>query len=254
MNITYLPVLPTLRELYVQPRDMRRFREYIATLTGGGDDVVLPIGVANPMAKEHALARIDELLALGADHIGAVAAADAQARLAHVPGPYEIKASVVLADDVAGGWTNRFTTEASVRFPSRGALKRPFATTLVWTSELPTTEQIRREVLAAIYRVAYQQRHGLPKTLRTMLDQEGLAGVFSGTTPTLGSDALAQARSIVNQDTDNALYPRIFAALYGDAAAEQLGYEALGLPPRAGFEVALADALEQRRDPVAEVY
>jgi hypothetical protein len=67
MKITYLPVLGTLRELYVQPRDMQRFRQYIATLTGGGDDVALPIGVANPMAKEHAVARIDELLALGAD-------------------------------------------------------------------------------------------------------------------------------------------------------------------------------------------
>ena len=60
MKITYLPVLATLRELYVQPRNMQRFRQYIAALTGGGDDVVLPIGVANPMAKEHALARIED--------------------------------------------------------------------------------------------------------------------------------------------------------------------------------------------------
>src|SRR5437870_662459 len=115
MKITYLPVLATLRELYLQPRDMPRFRQYIAMLTGGGDDVVLPIGVANPMAKEHAVARIDELLALGADTVGAEAATSAQARLAGVQGDNEIKASVVLADDVAGGWTNRYTTEAIVR-------------------------------------------------------------------------------------------------------------------------------------------
>ena len=42
MRVIYLPVLHTLRELYSQPRDMQRFERYIATLTGGTDDVVLP--------------------------------------------------------------------------------------------------------------------------------------------------------------------------------------------------------------------
>src|SRR3982074_3501865 len=207
MNITYLPVLRTLRELYSQPRDTQRFRQYIATLTGGGDDVVVPIGVANPMAKEHAVARIDELLALGADDIAAEATASAQARLAHLQRNYEIKATLVLADAAGGGWTNACAPEGSGRFPGRGALKRPFASALVWTSELPTAEQIRQEVTAAIYRVAYQQRHGLPQTLRSMLDQEGLAGVFSGAMPTLAGDALEHARRIVTRDVDEALYP-----------------------------------------------
>src|SRR5438045_2946149 len=98
MKISYLPVLGTLRELYLQPRDMQRFRQYIAALTGGGEDVVLPIGVANPMAKKHAVARIDELLALGADTIAAMAADSAQTRLARTERDYEIKASVVLVD------------------------------------------------------------------------------------------------------------------------------------------------------------
>jgi hypothetical protein len=86
-----------------------------------------------------------------------------------------------------------------------------------------------------------------------MLDQEGLAGVFAGARPTLVGEALGRARPIVNRDPDHALYPEIFACMYGDSAAEELGYRPLGLPPRAGFEVALADALEQRRDPVGEV-
>src|SRR5712692_4318400 len=84
MRVTYLPVLQILRELYVQPRDMQRFRRYIALLTGGSDDVVLPIGVANPMAKDHAVVKIDELLAIGADEVGARAAAEADARLRRV--------------------------------------------------------------------------------------------------------------------------------------------------------------------------
>jgi len=253
MRVTYLPVLPILRDLYVQPRDMQRFQRYIATLTGGSDDVVVPIGVANPMAREHAVVKIDELLAIGADEVGARAAAEADARLTQVNADVEIKASVVLIDDLAGGWTNRYTSEASVRFPGRGALKRPFAPALVWTSESPTAEDIGREVLAAIYRVAYQQRRGLPTTLAAMLDQEGLAGVFASAYPTLDPAQLGAARGIISGLGADPPYPTAFAALYGDAAAEQLGYPLLGLPARAGFEVALADALEVRRDAVAEL-
>src|SRR5437763_5873864 len=135
MKVTYVPVLQTLRELYSQPRDMRRFRHYVELLTGGTDDVVLPIGVANPMAREHAIAKIDELLAMGAEQIGQAAADAAGTRLRRLPMDLEIKAALVLVDDLAGGWTNRYTTEASVRFPSRGALKRPFAAALTWTSQ-----------------------------------------------------------------------------------------------------------------------
>ena len=42
-----------------------------------------------------------------------------------------------------------------------------------------------------------------------------------------------------------------FAALYGDEAAEQLGYQRLGLPPRAGFELALSDTLARGDDPTS---
>jgi hypothetical protein len=251
VKITYLPVLGTLRELYLQPRDMRRFHAYIATLTGGTGDIVLPIGVANPMAKEHAVTRIDELLAMGADDTAADATTAAQARLARIELEVEIKASLVLVDDVGGGWTNRFTTEASVRFPSRGALKRPFATALAWTSELPTSGQIREEMLAAIYRVAYQQRRGLPTTLSAMLEQEGLAGVFAGVQPELAGDELAGARAIIASQGQDPPYPQVFACLYGDAAAEELGYPRLGLPARAGFLVAVADAQGRGVDAVA---
>ena len=251
MHISYLPVLGILRELYLQPRDMQRFRNYVATLTGGTDDVVLPIGVANPMAREHAVAKIDELLGVGAEDVGAKAAVDAAARLVDtVSLDLEVKASIVLVDDVAGGWTNRYTTESSVRFPSRGALKRPFATCLAWTSESPTAEQLYQEVLGAIYRVVYQQRRGLPARLQTMLDQEGLASVFSGVQLDLSSEELASARQVLSVVGDDPGYPTAFAFLYGDEAADQLGYRPLGLPSRAGFRFALADALERQRDPI----
>lgn len=250
LAVTYMPVLTILRELYQKPRTMARFRDYLALLTGGTNDVVLPIGIANPMAKQQAVARLDELIALGADEIGAAAAAEAARRLAAVDLAVEIKAALVLADDVGGGWTNRYTTEAMVRFPGRGALRRPFATALVWTSASSTAEQLREEVLAAIYRVAHQHRYGLPRSLRDMLTQEGRAGVFSGAAQTLQPRELEAARAIIASVGDEPAYPTAFACLYGDDAAQQLGYAPLGLPARAGFEVALAEARTAAADPV----
>src|SRR5215204_5248833 len=110
MEITYVPVLATLRDLYAQPRDMARFKRYLHTITQGTDDIVVPIVAANPMAREHVLARVNELLAQGAEEVGAGAAEEAAGRLAAVPD--QLKASLVVADDVGGGWTNRYLTEA----------------------------------------------------------------------------------------------------------------------------------------------
>jgi hypothetical protein len=108
-------------------------------------------------------------------------------------------------------------------------------------------------MLAAVYRVVYQQRFGLPATLGTMLAQEGLAGVFAGATPELPIEALAAARQVVGAAGEAPDYPTAFVCMYGDEAGEQLGYRPLGLPPRAGFDLALADALNQRLDPVSMV-
>jgi len=251
VRISYLPVLATLRELYSQPRNMQRFRSYLAALTGGTDDVILPIVVANPMAKEHAIGKLDELFALGAEDIGANATAEAAERLVgQVSLDVEVKASLVLADDVGGGWTNRYTTEASVRFPGRGALKRPFAMALVWTSETPEVAQLHQDVMAAIYRVVHQQRRGLPSSLRSMLRQEGLAAVFAGARADVPQDELARARAVLSRIGDDPGYPTAFAFMYGDTAAVELGYKPLGVVPRGGFAVALADTLEDGADPV----
>ena len=81
-----------------------------------------------------------------------------------------------------------------------------------------------------------------------MLEQEGLAARFAGRGDSLPAAQLETARRVIDAlDRAAAPYPTIFAALYGDAAGIELGYTPLGLPPRAGFAVAMAD---ERRDPV----
>jgi hypothetical protein len=249
MEITYVPVLATLRDLYAQPRDMARFKRYLHTITQGTDDIVVPIVAANPMAREHVLARVNELLAQGAEEVGAGAAEEAAARLAAVPD--QLKASLVLADDVAGGWTNRYLTEAGARFDPRVDRKRNFVSTLLWSSEAPTPAEIRQQVLGDLYRAAFRRRHGAAPTLRAMLVQEGLAARFAGQRPTLPPEALDRARAAIAPLLDEATYPQQFGALYGDEAAVSVGYAPLGLPSRAGFAVALADAIAAGADPAA---
>ncbi|HEX2032572.1 MAG TPA: hypothetical protein VHS99_00165 [Chloroflexota bacterium] len=249
VELSYLPVLVILRDLYAQPRDMNRFRSYLATMLQGTDDVVVPITVANPMAKEHALAKAEELLALGADEVGAATTEEAGRRLAAVPGAFKV--SLVLADDAGGGWTNRSLLEAQSRFALRIDRKRNFVCALAWTSESPAREEIRETLLGDIYRAAYRYHAGAARTLGAMLEQEGLAGVFAGSRPALPADALAGARAVIAPYLDTTDYAQQFAALYGDEAAVSVGYSPLGLPPRAGFQVALADAGGAGRDPVA---
>lgn len=254
MDVTYIPVLAILRDLYAQPRDFQRFQNYLDAMLGGTEDVVVPISGANPMAKEHALDEVGRLLSMGADEIAAGSAQEAASRLRDVPGA--LKTALVLMDDTPGGWTNRYMTEAADRFGPPPPAHRRIATGMVWTTEPPGPENLRREMLGVVYRVAHKDRHGQPTTLRAMLTQEGHTAVFAGLQTTLSAAELARAREAIAEYAELAGpedYPIAFACMYGDDGALAAGYPPLGLPPRAGFQVALADALAAGRDPVISV-
>jgi hypothetical protein len=87
-----------------------------------------------------------------------------------------------------------------------------------------------------------------------MLVQEGRTAVFAGLRPTLAAAEVARARQVVVEYAAIAGkgdYGVAFACMYGDEGALAAGYPVLGLPPRAGFQVALAEALASGEDPVA---
>jgi hypothetical protein len=250
MEIELVPMLRVERDLYDIPRGWARFRRYLEVVTGGTQDMVLPLTLLNPMGKEHVAAALDALLGLDAEAVAAAAVDDARRRLAQVPG--ELRVGLVVADDVGGGWTNRYLTEATHRFDNEEEPKRGWAVALFWTSEAPTRERVRAEVLAAIYRTRYLQRHGLPRTLRQMMDQEGLAAVFAEIgPPALEPMELASIRAVIDPHRDSAHFPTVFACLYGDEAARAVGYPALGLPPRAGYALAIEEARQRRAAPEA---
>ncbi len=242
MQLEHVPLLQIQRDLYNIPRGWERFQEYIRTMTGGTSDMVLPLVAMNPMGKEHVGALLDALLALDAEGVAGEAAAEAQRRLASVPGQFKL--GLVVCDDAQGGWTNRYFTETNIRFNLLNMLKRGWIAPLYWTSEAPSRDQVRAAVLADVYRAAYTLIHGEPETLAQMMAQEGLAAAFAGERQLgLDPEELEYSRGVIRPHRDTTDFPTAFACLYGDEIAVSVGYPALGLSPRAGYAVALADAL-----------
>lgn len=242
MDLAHLPLLEIQRDLYTIPRGMERFRTYLATMTGVyGDDIVLPLMTMNPMAKDHVPAMIASLLAMDAESIAASAVEEASRR---IPEPSQrLQVGLVATDDAQGGWTNRTFTEMSLRFDSSRYRRRGFVVVPLWTSESWTPESIRTAVLAAIYRAAHAIRHGDPKTLGEMVDQEGRTASFAGLHEgALDADDIAYSRAVIASHRDSTHMPVQVACLYGDAIAKALGYDPLGLSDHAGYAVARADA------------
>jgi hypothetical protein len=216
MELLHLPLLRMQRELYTQPRGLPRFHEYLARMIRPDGELRLPLVSMNPLGKEHLAQRLDEWLALGAEELAREAI-----EAAEIEGPGQLQVALVLADDVAGGWTNRYTTDFAHRFESQGLLARDFAVGLLWASEEPRAEVAAREALLSIARAAWQRTHGFGKTLRDLLAQECFAKSFAG----------EEVKPMPADHLDATDAPTLFAALYGDDAAVSLGYSPLGVEP-----------------------
>jgi hypothetical protein len=256
MKLEYVPLVPLQRELHGLPRNYERFRQYLRTIFAReGTTVELPsLLVMNPMGKDHVTALLDALLALDADGVAARAAAEASARLADEAGDFKV--ALVVADDLMGGWTNRYATEFTLRFGpdhlrSQSALpaglprwlKDYWITAVVWSSEPATERAVRDAILTAVYRMAYQQRHGPARTLRDMLAQEGHVLAMAGCAgPALDEEDIAYTREVLAPSLDADDMRTAIECLFGDEAGRTLGFTPRGLSPWAGLALALHDA------------
>jgi hypothetical protein len=245
-------------------------------------DLALPLVAMNPMGKDHIPALIDDYVALDAERIAADAMAEAggskdpplppgrrggsldppgrrggsldppgrrggsldpPGRRGGSSDPPAFKVGLVVSDDLKGGWTNRYASEFNHRIEGGAITRRGFITAILWTSEPASAQAVREAVLMAIYRAHYLHTHAAAKTLGEMLAQEGYAAAMAGcTTPALDADDLEYTRTVIApylQATDRAT---VIACLFGDEAADALGYRRLGLTARAGFALALSDA------------
>lgn len=244
------PLLAIQRELYELPRDFSRFERYIEVMTGGGDDIELPLSVMNPMGKEHVPETLDALIALDAEGVAEQALEEASERLPGVQGVFEV--GLVLADDRKGGWTDRHMTDLQARFEPRAELNRGWIVVTLWTGEPPSVQGVRTNVLATVYRRFHYLRQGKAKTLGRMMEQEGRALHFAGLTePALEPEDLAYTREVIDPHRETTEFPLQFACLYGDGAAKAKGYRPLGLSEDAGWALALAEARGSGEPPEA---
>jgi hypothetical protein len=210
----------------------------------------------NPMGKDHVTALLDGLLALDADGIAARAVAEASVQLANEPGDFKV--ALVIADDLMGGWTNRYAEEFTLRFrcgpPPPAAFRLPkwlkdfWISAIFWSSEAPTERAVREAVLTAVYRAEYVQRHGSARTLRTMLIQEGYVMATAGCAgPVLDEEDIAYTREVLTPFLDADDMRTAIECLFGDAAGRTLGFTPRGLSPWAGLALALHDGRLQKR-------
>jgi hypothetical protein len=246
VNLDYVPLLQIQRDLHLIPRGMERFERYLGKLPDrDGSDVVVPLLVVNPMAKDHVLHLLDALIAFDADAIGARAAADAAATLGDVPGRF--KTAVVVADDLMGAGTNRHACEYDLRFGPVGARPssrtRNWLTGVLWSSEAPTERAVREAVLTAAHRVAYGHAHAPGRTLRDKLAQEGYVMARAGCAgPCLDPGEIEYTREVIAPHLDSEDMPTAIGCLFGDAASRALGFAPRGLSAWAGLALALHDA------------
>ena len=230
---------------------MARFEAYIKLIgNDAGDDIALvPLVIANPMAKEHVNAALDVLLAMDADGIGASTADEISTDL--LPQTRGVfNAALIMADD-QGGWTNRFTWEHDLRFgPDRLRNRkggptgiRLWVAGVLWAGATYTPETIRQVLLAAAYRAEHVQRHGPAVTLRDKLAQEGWVLAMSGCTePVLDDDDLEYTREVIAPFGDATEMRTAVEFLFGDEASRSMGFTARGLSAWAGIALALHDA------------
>src|SRR5262245_23316119 len=216
MNINYFPVLPIQRRLQALPRNYARFESYLrAVLNEDRSDVELvPLLAANPMAKDHVTALLDEYLALDADGIAKSAISEASIELADEP--VDFRATVVLVDDLLGGWTNRYDYEFNLRYPGPGS-KRFWITGMLWSSEPASERAVREGILTAIYRTAYVLRRGPAHTLRDMLIQEGFAMTKAGCEgPVLNEEDIDYTREVLQPYMEANDKRTMIECLFGD--------------------------------------
>lgn len=240
MPLSHTPLLQIQRDLYNLPCGWIRFERYLERMIDSTQEMVLPLAILNPMGKAHVAQSLDRLLELNAESIAAEAVEEAVERLKPISEAF--RHTLVVADDAQGGWTDRYLTDMSHRFDSRTNAERSWIVTLIWTSEEVTHECLSQAVLAQVYRTLYQQRFGLPKTLKEHMRQEGLALAFAQAEQWLDDDDLEYSLSVIAPYIRTTELPVIFGCLYGDEAAAQAGYPALGLSKWAGFAVSLQQA------------
>ncbi len=234
MKLDFVSLLPIQRELYAIPRGRERFQAYLRTMIDAeSGDLRLPLSGMNPMGKSHVPALLDAWLALDAERVAAQALREVATETAETPGEYKV--ALVVVDDMQGGWTNRYTAEFDHCFAEQALWKRGWLIGILWTNEPPDIAAVKAEVRAVVHRAAHVAQHGPARTLRQMLTQESAVRARAGGSPALSIEEQAHTHDVIAPLLEADDRPTVLSVLFGDSAANALGYTPLGLGDRAGL-------------------
>lgn len=247
MKVILTNILEDFRDLYRIEDRFERFGAYAALGSGKARGEPLPVGTFSPMGRQQA-GYLDRLITMGAEELARAAAAEVAEAFAELHDRFRLM--LVVADVPRNGWTERHLTDAEWRFTLNDTLPKSMTLTgfdrwvsvLLWTDVEATEAYVKREVRGALYRALHVRYLGAAHTLSEMMRQEGRVLAYAGYAPELDAEELEYSREVIAPHLHSTDFPLCFAALYGDAAAKQVGYEALGLAADAGFQVALHDA------------
>jgi hypothetical protein len=153
----------------------------------------------------------------------------------------ERKISVVLnlADDLKGGWTNRYITDFDSKFKINALVNRNFCAPYFWSGEPYDAELIRERTLAYAYRTLYWLNNTKLQTLEDHLSQEIFVAqrlVKNRRSPS--PDQLQKIGQFYTSHQKEDDYSILFNFFYGDEASLSLGYPVHGIGTFNGYDYA----------------
>ncbi len=240
MKFEVLNVLDRIRKLYDLPRTKERFDKYLFMLQGESkDELVLPIAGFNPMGKELAVIKLDELINLKAEEIAENTISKISDILVEARDNQSIQVVLNLVDNVEGSWSNFYTTDYSSKFEITSLVKRGFCTPYFWTSEDFDQEKIINRVTEYVFRTIYCIDKGTPKTLSDLFEQEVFVCQNSLPDPeSLEDFEFNSTGSFLSENSTSEDYNLKFNFFYGDDASRSLGYPTFGCRENEGFDYA----------------
>ncbi len=246
MKFVLKTILKEINQLYLQPATLDRFNEYINKLQGNTKgDMTLPIAGFNPMAKQHMLDKIGELEVLQAEKIMEEAIHEFNKGLGEES---DRRISVVLniADDLAGAWTNFYTTDFDSKFKLNAFVTRGFCVPYFWTSESYTADLIRQRTTAYLSRTLYWIKHGKPLKLRDYFEQELYVANRLPVNKTTSVHTVFKALiEHYELHKESEAYDLIFNFFYGDKGSRNLGFKEYGVSEFTGFEMVKHSVLQK---------
>lgn len=239
MKFELRPILSEIKDLYSKPISGERFKEYISKLQGDTrGDLTLPISGFNPMAKNHILLKIDELVKLEAEKVMRNTIDEFNSTLdTSINEEYLVVLNI--ADDLKGSWTNHYSTDFDSKFKLNAFVSRNFCVPYFWTSEDYNKALIKSRTIEYLNRTIYWLNNSRPKTLKEHLDQEIYVAFNSNQNyieiENVNSEEIEKFYA-TNRESEQ--YDKIFNFFYGNEGSESLGYRQYGITKLLGFHYA----------------